>query len=685
LREEENKVKECIAKTAPEMIRDMESGGKIEFAIEDEECEIKTIGDTKIIQKGMIMHKGSAERVNQKIKQLEDAGIIRESTSEWRNPVRALDEDRGGGRKVRIVCNMMKLNDLVEKDQYKLPEIKQIYERMENSRIYSVIDLKDGYHQIKIKEEDRHKTAFEVPTTRKVYEWCGMVMGYKNAPMIFQRIMDRTMRGLLGNGVEVFVDDIIIHSKTYKEHRELVEKVIERLRKKKMRVNLKKMQLFRTEAKILGHTVSNATIKVTRETIEKAMNYIKPETYKEMQRFLGFMGYYRNFIEKYAIIEAPLRETLIGKPKMRARLEWTESMEKAYSELREKLKDSGSILLGDRNRGVKLRVDASDVGVGAVLLGLNDEKQWQPIRWASKRFGKGESSWGITEKEMFGVYFGVKKFEYELRGRTFTIETDHKALLEIRKKETFNNKRVQRWAEEIQEYDFEVVYIKGEENVDADVLSRMHREREEEIANREEARIDESKLIEENNKLYFICRDGVKREVPDWNERRGLIERVHVEKLHAAPEVVKKHILEEGKYWKGMIDDITRIRKECEECEKCNRKHKGGAEFVETKSKLEKVGIDIMKEERADKLILVMIDYYTRTLMMRIIEKKTTQEVKRVIEEWIEKKGKPKEIVSDNAAELVGDEMWKYLVDKDIKHRTVAVEAHSSNGRVERV
>lgn len=145
---------------------------------------------------------------------------------------------------------------------------------------------------------------------------------------------------------------------------------------------------------------------------------------------------------------------------------------KEFKELKKGLKNMKSLILPDYDRPFLLRTDACNEQLGAVLLQQTKEEQWAPVQWVSKKLTPTEKRYGISEKEMLAVQWGIKKFEYELRGRKFTLETNHKALEEIRKKPYFNNNRINRWVEQIQEFDFVVRYKRGEEMIDADAISR---------------------------------------------------------------------------------------------------------------------------------------------------------------------------------------------------------------------
>lgn len=203
---------------------------------------------------GKIRHE---EKVNKEIGSLKAKGYIRDSTSKWRSPIRPVLKPDGT---VRMCMNMMALNELVKKDNEDIPRIEDILDNLQGSKIFTVLDLKEGYFQIGIAESDKEKTAFEM--NDKKYEWNRMAMGLKNGPMIFQRIMNRELNPLPHEGVEVYLDDIVVHARDEEEHDKIVMRVMEILREKNLKVNMDKIQLRKSEAKLLGRIVNGSKIRI---------------------------------------------------------------------------------------------------------------------------------------------------------------------------------------------------------------------------------------------------------------------------------------------------------------------------------------------------------------------------------------------------------------------------------------
>ncbi|KAI5193332.1 hypothetical protein NEMIN01_2480, partial [Nematocida minor] len=691
-KDEQEKLKE-IMRLYPEEIKTLEEIDRIEYtkhtqAIIETKGNEPTQGGTNRIPQAL------QEGATKLLKLYEKTGVIRESTSEWRNRVFVKSEQTPDGKtKLRLLSDMTLLNDITRRMNYEIPDMKEILEKMQGSKYFSIIDLKDGYFQIKLREEDRHKTAFRI--MGRTYEYCSMPMGYMNAPMIFQKMMDEILGELIKtNKVAVYMDDIVIYTKTEKEHMETVKKVMDKLKENNLRINIKKTRLERSEVKLLGLKVNGSNRKPIEMKRNEALRFPKPETAKEMHSFMGKMGYYRDFIQGFAILEMPLRGCMEKAIERKENIEWTQTAEDAYVIMRQRLRDAKGLILPHYEKKFILTTDACDYGLGAVL-----EQETHlgeiPITFMSKALTQTERGYGITEKELYAIVWSVEKLQYYLKGRKFHVRTDHKALLEIRKKKDFgkNNGRITRWLEKLSEFDFTIEYKPGNRLIPADVASRIYKDRlEREIekknrskrAEKREQTIIRKHTIEEDGKQYWLMEHGEKREIPEEDKRKGILRRAHDATLHKGTQ----RIIQEARkqyYWRGMWDEAERITKQCETCIVNNRKRAAGYNYVETTRKLELVGLDIMKEEIEGVYILVMIDYYTRAAKMHILKNRTTEEIKVGIGRFINNYGTPEKIITDNAKELTSREIEEYLINKGIEHERISVEAHTSNGRVERL
>lgn len=275
--------------------------------------------------------------------------------------MRAIEKVSG---EVRIVSNLMALNDLVEKDPYELPNIRDIIRAMQGSRWFTVVDLKEGFYHVEIEEADKKKTAFGFEG--RIYEWNGMVMGFKNAPQILQRVMNEILSDMYGKGVEVYMDDIVIHSKNKERHYELVKEVVRRLSENKMRINPDKLQFCKERIMLLGVTIDGLKQEASEVKKNEALEYPKPDNVGGLRRFLGMTGWFRQFIKDYARKTVNLTNEIGGRKK--GKLRWTEQMEQEFKDIKEALREMKELILPDYNKEFMIRTDASNTGLGAVLL-----------------------------------------------------------------------------------------------------------------------------------------------------------------------------------------------------------------------------------------------------------------------------------------------------------------------------
>ena len=327
----------------------LDNGSGIITYYEGEKCRIKTKRGEKVVKRGQMIPQSLKEKTKAHLEDLER----RRSVSEWGNPIRAIERPNV---EVRVVSNLMALNDLVEKDPYQFPGIREIIRATQGSRWFTVIDLKEGFYHIEIEEEDKHKTAFEYDG--RVYEWNSMVMGFKNAPQIMQRVINRILEDIRGQGVVVYMDDIVIHAGKVTDHDRLLNEVMERFWKNQMKINPEKIQYRSQEEKLLGVAVNGTVLRPLEIKKNEALAYERPQNKQELRRFLGLAGWFGEFIQNYAIHTVNLAESL---RKDKGWL-WTEEMESEFTALKEALRHAKELKLPDYKQDFRLRTDACNTG-----------------------------------------------------------------------------------------------------------------------------------------------------------------------------------------------------------------------------------------------------------------------------------------------------------------------------------
>ena len=351
-------------------------------------------------------------------------------------------------------------------DAEPLPDPEHIFASITQDAYFSKFDLTKGYWQVPVEENAKPYTPFLTPAG--LFQFCMMPFGLVNAPATFTRMMRRVLQGL--KKTDNFIDDILIHSQTWDEHISSIRSLLERLRAVGLTAKPSKCEVGCQSLQFLGHVIGKGMLQPPCNKITQIKDAKPPCTKKELRSFLGFVGYYRRFIPNFAALASPLTD--LTKAKLPNRIEWGDSQEESFKTLKAHLASSPILQLPNCDKPFCLRTDASNAGIGAVLLQENDETGDKfPGSYASRKLLPREKSYATVEKEALAIVLGIQKYEPYLYGREFVLQTDHQALTYLhRAKQT--NARIVRWALTLQPYRFRVESIKSSQNVGADFLSR---------------------------------------------------------------------------------------------------------------------------------------------------------------------------------------------------------------------
>ena len=407
------------------------------------------------------------EEIERQVNNLLKKGIIQESTSAFgHNPVLVKKKDGSW----RMCINFKPLNAITIKQQFPMPRIDELVDALQGSAVYSTLDFAEAFLQIPIHPDDCHKTAFHT-RTRKL-EYTRMPFGLVNAPAELQRQVNRDFaEAINAKWMVVYMDDVLIYSRNVQEHLQHLRRALELLREKQWYVKAKKCSFFMSTVTFLGHRVSAAGIQPDPLKIEALKRWPLPLlTRRDVQSFYGLASYYRKFIPGFAQIAAPLTDLL----KKESKVVWTDAEQTAAQTLISHLITSPVLALPDFSKPFFLTTDASDQAVGVLLSQQGDSSSKQHIiACYSHRFTETERRYPVREKELYAVWWGVKKCRHYVYGRPFTIQTDHQPLTALNKGlQESDNPRVDRWLQRLMGYDYQVKYIKGITNVVADALSR---------------------------------------------------------------------------------------------------------------------------------------------------------------------------------------------------------------------
>ena len=389
--------------------------------------------------------------------------IIQPSSSPWASPIVLVPKKDGT---VRFCVDYRKVNSLTRKDAYPLPRVDDTLDTLSGSKWFSTLDLISGYWQVKVEEKDREKTAFCTPDG--LFEFKVMPFGLCNAPATFQRLMDMVLAGLQWTNCLVYLDDVIVVGRTFREHLLNLQSVFGRLRAAGLKLQPKKCHLCSPKVEFLGHVVSAEGVSTDPKKIEKVANWPIPTSKREVQQFLGLANYYRRFVEDFAKIAKPLHRLT----EKTMKFEWSADCQASFEHLRQKLVSAPILAFPDLGKPFILDTDASDVGIGAVLSQIDENGAERVIAYASKALTKPEHRYCVTRKELLAVVSFIQHFRPYLLGRRFTLRTDHGSLTWLSQFKEPEG-QLARWLERLQEYDFEICHRPGKKHQNADVLSRI--------------------------------------------------------------------------------------------------------------------------------------------------------------------------------------------------------------------
>ena len=397
---------------------------------------------------------------------LVDLGVAYLGKSEWSSPLLVTSKPNGGWR----VCgDYRRLNNMTTDDRYPVRTLQDFTAELHNKTIFSKIDLMKGYHQIPVADGDIPKTAVITPFGLYIFPRCPF--GLKNAGQDFQRLMDAILGDL--PRVYVYIDDILVASESVEQHLADLEQVFKTLSANGMVIQRSKCVLGVPSLEFLGYKVDDKGITPLPDRVEAIRATTPPTSVKELQRFLGMVGYYRRFMPRAANHLYHLFEALKGKPKT---LNWTLECQQSFDATKEALAKAALLFHPRPGAQLALTTDASNLAVGGVL------EQWGPLGWEplafySSKLKENEKMWPPYDRELLGAFKGVRHFRNMIEGRVFTLYTDHQSLIpSLSKKSDPQTARQTYQLMCISEYTTDIRYVKGKANLVADALSRPNDE-----------------------------------------------------------------------------------------------------------------------------------------------------------------------------------------------------------------
>uniref|UniRef100_A0A2N9HWY0 Reverse transcriptase n=1 Tax=Fagus sylvatica TaxID=28930 RepID=A0A2N9HWY0_FAGSY len=382
-------------------------------------------------------YRSNPEETKELQRQVEDLmskGYVRESMSPCAVPVLLVPKKDGTWR---MCVDCRAINNITVKYRHPIPRLDDMLDELHGSCIFSKIDLKSGYHQIRMKEGDEWKTAFK--TKYGLYEWLVMPFGLTNAPSTFMRLMNHVLRAFIGKFVVVYFDDILVYSKDLNEHIEHLRYVFDVLKCEKLYANFKKCNFCMEKVVFLGYVVTTTGIEVDEEKVKAIKEWPTPKSITEVRSFHGLASFYRRFVKDFSTLAAPLTEII----KKNVGFHWGADQDNAFATIKERLCSAPVLALPNFNKTFEIECDASGIGIGAVLM-----QDRRPIAF-------------------------FKTWQHYLWPREFVIHTDHESLKHLKGQGKLNQRHA-RWLEYIETFPYVIRYKQGKENIVADALSRRY-------------------------------------------------------------------------------------------------------------------------------------------------------------------------------------------------------------------
>lgn len=662
------------------------------------------------------------EKLKDTLDTMESKGTIAKvkMPTDWVHPIVNVLKPDGS---LRVCLDPTELNKCIRREHFALPTVTEIFSKLSKSRVFSSLDATQGFLQLELDDDSSFLTTFATPFGR--YRFRRLPFGISSAPEVFHRTISETFADI--EGVETFVDDLLIHAPTKAEHDAILRKVLARCKTVNLKLNLSKCRFEQSELKYLGHIIGQGIIKPDPAKIRAIIDMPVPKCAEDLRRLLGMATYLSKFCHNLAEVTAPLRDlTKKGTPWL-----WSAEHKNALDMLKSLLTSNQLLKMFDPSEPVTLSVDSSQSGMGATIM-----QNGQPVEFASCSLTSAQKSYAQIEKEFLAIQYGLTRFHQYIYGQKITVETDHLPLLGIKRKGLNDiTPRLQRMRLRTQLYDFDLIHKPGTAMHIADTLSRAyineHCPNSVEFNSRDYDQIhavttgilpdksfrDRFAKTTVNDptmgviKTHIVngwpanrrsCSDPAK---PYWNVRQELS--VHDDIVLKGNQLVvpvalratilqdihKGHLgvskcIERAKnsvYWPGYTSAITDLVESCETCKE-NARANASVQLEPydiPEYPMQALSMDIFQLNGVD--YLVTVDRYSKWPTCCKLKSSTSGEIIKLLSQQFLDFGQPETVVSDNASYFTSHEFKSFMHVCDIRHITSSPHFSRSNGLAERM
>lgn len=626
-------------------------------------------------------------------------GIIQPSKSKYSSPVAIVPKKNG---EYRVCIDYRQLNKKIARDRFPMPLIDDRIDALANARVFSVIDLKNGFFHVLVAAESRKYTSFVTPDGQ--YEFVKTPFGLCNSPTSFLRFIDEVFRDLIRrNVVFTYVDDLIVPGKDEEEALRNLKETLSVAAEKGLSINWKKCAFLKRRVEYIGHVIKGGTVGPSSAKMKAVKKYPEPTTKKAVQSFLGLTGYFRKFVRDYSKIAKPLSEML----KTTQRFRFDDVERRAFERLKQLLTSEPVLRIYRPDATTELHTDASKDGYGAALLQKGEEDdRFHAVYFTSRKTTEAEKRLHSYELEALAVIHAVKKFRVYLLGIKFTLVTDCSALQRTLSKIDISPKAA-RWALMLEEFEYKVEHRAGTRLKHVDALSRypvmMVEDRITPVIKREQDAEERLRIIKKvlETEPYedYSCENGILMKRVNGKNVVVLPTSMHhevIRKAHDNGHSGVKKMLEQIKaeyYVPNLKEKLGKYVSCCVRCvlaESKRGKKEGELQTIpKGDTPLATYHIDHLGPMTATskmyKYLLVVVDGFSKFVWIYSTETTKTCEVLDRLKSHQKIFGNPSRIISDRGTAFTSGSFREFCTDENIEHVLITTGVPRGNGQVERI